>query len=115
MQVQVHCPSFSSSGALAEFAEAEVRKSLQHVSHRVTRVIIWLEDCNGPRGGADKRCRIEAHLERLAKPMLADASGSDLYAVIGQASNKLGKSVSRTLDKRRTVAERGKSRRHIAA
>jgi len=63
-------------------------------------VVVRLGDCNGPRGGADKFCKIQVLLEH-APPVLIEDTGADLYAVIDRAAERAGRNVAKNLGRLR--------------
>jgi hypothetical protein len=57
--------SASPDGApLRELAETRTRFAMRRLTWLVPRARISLSDVNGPRGGVDKRCRIELRTHR---------------------------------------------------
>jgi hypothetical protein len=44
---------------LKDFAEARVRFAMRRLTWLVPRATVQIADVNGPRGGVDKRCRIQ--------------------------------------------------------
>jgi ribosome-associated translation inhibitor RaiA len=64
MQIQVHAGSrVGGGGALIETVSAMVEAALGRFASHVTRVDVHMSDENGSKGGLDKRCVIEAHME----------------------------------------------------
>ena len=47
------------AGLLREIAEQRLRFALRRASSLLPRAKVQLSDLNGPRGGIDKRCRLE--------------------------------------------------------
>jgi putative sigma-54 modulation protein len=99
-RIDVRTRGFRPTAALRAHAEREVRRSLGHVRKRAGEVTLFLSDLNGPRGGADKLCRIGAHLHRSGV-VFASASGTDLYEAIAKAASRLRRLVSHALGRRR--------------
>ena len=80
--------------------EAHIREHVGHTlgrfADRVSRVEIHIGDHNSEKSGPnDKRCLIEARPKGL-DPVVVEAEGSDLYAVVSDAASKM----RRVLDKR---------------
>lgn len=80
--------------AVSEALEQHARECLDKVQRRfgerVTRVEIHLKDVNGPKGGMDKECLMEARPAGL-QPVVASAVADDTYQVIKQSADKLEK------------------------
>ena len=54
---------------------------------------------NGPRGGKDKRCRMEVKLRGMAS-VPGEACADDLEAAVAFAAERLGRGVARALERR---------------
>jgi hypothetical protein len=67
---------------------------------RVPKVIVRIDDLNGPRGGVDKTCRIDVEVLHGADVFVEDRD-ADLIAVIDRAAQRAGRAVSRTIERRR--------------
>jgi hypothetical protein len=58
--MNVHFESATPDGApLRELAETRTRFAMRRLTWLVPRAEVILSDVNGPRGGVDKRCRVE--------------------------------------------------------
>jgi ribosomal subunit interface protein len=90
MQIQVHAKGFDLTAALKEHAEQRVEAAVDRLVKDGARARVTLEDVNGPRGGEDKRCRIQlTGFGVKAEPV--DATSDDMYAAIDIACTKLGR------------------------
>ena len=58
---------------LPEHIERRLRFALARFGNRVERVIVFLQDRNGPKGGIDKVCRILAKVQGCGSMMAAVA------------------------------------------
>ena len=85
---------------LLEFAERRLQFALGRFGPRVQRVMVYLEDTNGPRGGIDKRCRMVARLTPF-RDVVVEGADCELETLIGRTADRLGHSVRRELDRRR--------------
>jgi ribosome hibernation promoting factor len=94
------------SAAVRAYVERRLQFSLDRFSQRVERAVVHLEDVNGPRGGEDKVCRIEVRL-RPTGSVLVEESGSAVLAAVAGAAERLGRAVSRALERRRDVDRAG--------
>jgi ribosome-associated translation inhibitor RaiA len=85
---------------LERYIERRLRFALGRFAGRIGRVLVRLSDVNGPRGGVDKRCRIAVAL--IPRGMVrVEAAGHDPFAVVALAAKRAGRSLRRTLGRRR--------------
>ena len=59
-----------------------------------------LGDLNGPRGGLDKQCRVTVTLSPSGRVMV-EATDANLHSAIDRAADRLERSVTRELERRR--------------
>jgi hypothetical protein len=85
---------------LRTFARRRLGRVLGPFSNRIRAVTVWLEDVNGPRGGADKRCRIEVQLARHRSVAVSGLASSE-YAAVARAALRTCRVLARRFDKRR--------------
>ena len=64
------------------------------------RLAVWLSDINGPRGGRDKRCKIQVSLDN-GKTVVIEDTEDDLYAAIDRAADRADRAVARQIARRR--------------
>ncbi len=83
---------------IRQHAERRIRFALARFGPRLGRVVLRLADTNGPRGGDDKACLIEAHLHPHGLVLVEDR-GPDLFTVIARGADRVGHTVSRLLDR----------------
>jgi len=98
MQIQIRPDDVTLTDALQERVEREVQKAMKHFSDRITRVEVTLQDENGPKGGVDKRCVMEAH-PAGDDALTVRAESDALEAAVHEAAQKLEKAVGRRLDR----------------
>lgn len=60
----------------------------------LTRVEVFVNDVNGPKGGVDKHCRLEAR-PRGTEPVVVDHQDEDAYKSVTRAAGKLEKALDR--------------------
>lgn len=89
---------------LLEHAERRLRYALGRFGGRIQRVMVFLEDTNGPRGGLDKCCRMVARLKHPARDVVVEGHDAELTALIDRTADRLGQTISRELDCRRYAA-----------
>ena len=107
MNIDIQSLGFPITGALAEHARRRLRFVLMRRSDRIQRVVVRIGDENGPRGGVDKFCRIQVFL--IDAPVAAvEDIGTDLYAVIDCATDRVGRVVFKHLDRLRSGRRHGR-------
>ena len=85
---------------LADYIERRLRFALARFGTRVDRVVVFLQDRNGPKGGIDKVCRILAKVQGCGAVMAAVAD-SDWTAAVDRATTRIGHTVARQIDRAR--------------
>lgn len=88
MQIDIQSQGFALTHARREYTERRLQFALARVGDGVRRVTVRLFDVNGPRGGIDKRCRIQVMLDGLADVVVEDTE-ADLYVAIDRATANL--------------------------
>ena len=96
MQIDIQSRGFALTHALREYTERRLRFALVHAGDHARRVTVRLLDVNGPRGGIDKRCRIQVMLNGLAAVVIEDTE-ANLYLAIDRAADRIGRNVMRRL------------------
>ena len=96
MQIAIQAHGFTLTDALEKHAQDRIWFTFSRVAERVRRVRVTLSDINGPRGGVDKRCLIEARLDGLPSVVIQDIQ-TDLYIAIDRAAGRAARSVMRRL------------------
>jgi hypothetical protein len=84
---------------LPDHIERRLRFALARFGTRVERVIVFLHDRNGPRGGIDKVCRVLAKVQGCGV-ITAAVIDSDWTAAVDRSINRVGHTVSRHLGRR---------------
>jgi len=64
------------------------------------RLAVWLSDINGPRGGRDKRCKIQISLDN-GKTVVIEDTEEDMYAAIDRAADRADRALARQLSRSR--------------
>lgn len=80
--------------------ETRLRQTLARSSTRMRCVRVCLEDVNGPKGGLDQRCRIEALVTGLG-PVDATGRGTSPMAAARQAARILVHRIRRLFGRER--------------
>ena len=102
MQIDIQALDFPLTEALRSHAERRLRSALTCCGEHIRRVAMRLSDVNGPRGGADKRCRLQVVLAGLPDVVVEDTEG-DLYVAIDRATDRAGRTLVRKIDRRQTL------------
>jgi len=100
MQIQVHTGSHTGAGsaALIETVAGMLQTTLGRFASHVTRVDAHLSDENGAKGGEDKRCVVEAHLEGR-QPLVASDTAKTMKQAVRGAADKLVRMLDSTAGK----------------
>jgi ribosome-associated translation inhibitor RaiA len=85
---------------LRELVTRRLYFALGRFSPEIERVTARVGDVNGPRGGVDKRCRIVVKLKGL-DCVTSDVHADDFEAAVAAATDRIGRSVARALERRR--------------
>jgi len=103
MHVEINTQGFSLTPGLREYIEKRLAYALSHGDDSITRLAVRLSDINGPRGGDDKRCLIEARLKNAPAVVIEDVE-ADLYVAIDRAAERAGRTLARRLARQRAFA-----------
>jgi ribosome-associated translation inhibitor RaiA len=98
MKIQVNTDHhIHGHGATLEQIETSVTGILGHLAEHITRVEVHLSDENaGKVGGADKRCMMEARLEKH-QPLAVTEEAGTMTAAVDGAAHKLKRLLEHTL------------------
>ena len=105
MRIQVFTRNVTLAPSLAEFIERRLQFALGRFSSRVNEVMVRLDDLNGPRGGVDQQCRIDASVLPSAHKTAA-GKGASIHAAVCQAADRIARAVRKDLTRRRTCRVR---------
>jgi putative sigma-54 modulation protein len=100
MKIVVRFLGLPPSEALRGHTEREALFHLGRFGHDLSSVDIRIRDVNGPKGGADKQCRVFATGPRLGTSALQELS-EDAYRAVSAAMARLARTVARGLDRAR--------------
>lgn len=84
------------SAALRQHVERRFQFALDRFAARIERVDIRLEDVNGPRGGVDRRCRVDL-VGRRSWRIHVEGSGATFEEAVDAAAARAARSVGRLL------------------
>ncbi len=100
MQIVTRAHGFGLTDALHQHVQQRLHFAFDRIGDRIRRVVVRLSDINGPRGGADKRCQLEVHLDQSPNVVIEDTQ-SDLYAAVDRATERAARTVARRLSRER--------------
>jgi ribosome-associated translation inhibitor RaiA len=106
MQIDIQTRNFPLTPALRSHAERRARFALTCCDDSIQRIVMRLSDINGPRGGADKRCKLHVVLAGLPDIVIEDTE-ADLYVAIDRATGRAGRTLVRKLDRQKTLLKTG--------
>lgn len=106
MRLEIRSAPFSLTPALEARVRRRMRFALCRFQTGIRQVTVRLCDLNGPRGGVDKQCRIEAALRRGQTVQVEDVD-ADLYAAIDRAAGRLGRLIAHRQSLRLESRRRG--------
>lgn len=85
---------------LPDHIERRLRFALARLGDRIERVIVILQDTNGPKGGIDKECRILATLQGCGA-IMATGADSEWTVAVDRATTRIGHTLARTIGRLR--------------
>ncbi len=124
MQIEVRSRRGTVTPSIRQWAERRIRFAVGQFGAQVRKVRGVLSDENGPKGGVDKRCQLEARCGDLGV-ILAEVRDTDVYAAISRAAERLGRRVRTAVERKRaawrmqgqtrTVTAKASERRRVGA
>lgn len=101
MRPTIHANGFLLTEALRAFTEKRIATALGWAGKHMRKLAVSLSDINGPRGGIDKRCRIQVQLGAGRQVIIEDTE-ADLYAAINRAAERAGRAIVRQVQRKRS-------------
>lgn len=105
MNISMHAQGLPLTNRLRDFVHVRLKLALGPLADRIRTVHVGLSDVNGPKGGEDVRCKIQATLSPYGRVLIQEQSPNPFTAV-AQASRRAGHSLARRLDRLRTHRRR---------
>ena len=93
MQVEIRGRGFQVAGVLSTYIQRRLNFALGRLGRRVERVLVWVEDTNGPKGGIDKQCRVAVVVPHSPTAVM-EGRGSNFRVAINQAVAKASRYVA---------------------
>jgi putative sigma-54 modulation protein len=106
MHIDVQSRGFSLTRALQQAVVSEAQQYCARCPKALAAVRVRLYDTNGPRGGIDKACLVQAHLSSGRESVVASHVDADLYRAIAAAFAKLERGTRSALQLRRAHRRR---------
>lgn len=103
MTIGVRGDGIDMKPGVSALVERRLYFALSRFGGRVKAVSVSLVDLNGPRGGIDKRCSMQARLAPRGT-VRVEHTDSELSAAVDRAAAQLGRAVTRALERRREGA-----------
>jgi len=97
MNLEVLAIGFPINDRLRAVVERRLTYALSRFASRLRRVVVRLDDQNGPRGGVDKRCRIEAVL-RDGPHLFAEDRDAKWLVSVTRCAERIGRAVRRRVE-----------------
>jgi len=105
MQIHFQCRGIPGKDDLLRHFERRAAFSLDRFRHHIRRVRAKLWDDNGPRGGADKRCRLTLDLSR-GPQLHVEAGDRDPRVAVDLALDRASRSLARSVERSRAFGDR---------
>lgn len=91
MQIQINpAEGIQTSEALEQHIHRRLDTIGKRFGDRLTRIEVYLKDVNGPKGGVDKHCTLEARPRGLG-PSIAESTADEAYVAVHGAASRLEK------------------------
>ncbi len=100
MRIVIQANGFVLTEALRAYTEQRLATTLGWAGDRMRRLAVSLSDINGPRGGIDKRCKIQVQLGGGQEVVIEDTE-ADLYVAIDRATDRADRAVVRRVERMR--------------
>jgi len=100
MHMTIQTNGFQMTSALRAYTEQRLATALGWARHHMRRLAVSLSDINGPRGGVDKRCRIQVQLGG-GREVIVDDVDANLYAAIDRAVDRADRTVVKMVERTR--------------
>ena len=98
MRIEIRTGKFSLTDGLREHIEHRVQFALSWADQHLHKISLNLNDINGPKGGADKSCRIQIPVAG-GKTIVVEEVQADLYIAIDRAIRRRENELKRKLQK----------------
>ncbi|HEY3353070.1 MAG TPA: HPF/RaiA family ribosome-associated protein [Polyangia bacterium] len=100
MAMQIEVRGGEGGWELQEQVERRLRFALGRFGHWIRGVIVRLVDLNGPKGGVDKRCRVEVR-GGSRRAIVVESTDASVLAAVDDAAARAARSVGRAMERAR--------------
>ena len=100
MRVTIQTNGFEMTSALRAYTEHRLATALGWARDHTHKLAVSLSDINGPRGGIDKRCKIQVQMGS-GREVIIENVEADLYAAIDRAVDRADRAVVRQVERAR--------------
>ena len=94
MKLEMHGKGVPLNRGLRSHVERRLCFALDRFGDRIRKVRVRLHDLNGPRGGEDIRCQVQAWLAP-GQMVLVQETRADPFSAVARASDRIGHSCAR--------------------
>ena len=99
MNITLHTVGLELKTEMRTRLEDRIATILSRFADRIQAIRVHLEDENGPKGGVDHRCQIEASLS-YGPSMIVEARDVDAPTAVDRATRRLLRKVQRDIERR---------------
>lgn len=92
--IEVRSKSNAFDGDLVQFVQHRMRLAMDRVRD-LRRIVVSVEDVNGPRGGPDKRCRVLAEFGFAS--LVAEETQPTWQSAVARAIHRIARNAARVL------------------
>lgn len=96
MHLQIIAANVQLSPAMREFVRRRAEMALGRHRHHIDWVLLRLEDLDGPEGGLNKRCQVDARVYGLGT-LFAQSTDRDWLAAVGRGAERVARRIERDL------------------
>jgi len=101
MKLELRVKGIRLTQKLREHVEERVSSAMGRFSEHVRSVHVYLKDINGPKGGEDIECQIQAVLAHHGALVIRETK-DDPFAAVARASQRASHNLARQIDKLHT-------------
>ena len=106
MKIEIRCLNEPIGRSHRNYIERRLFFALGRFGDRIQRVMVRLEDMNGPRGGLDKRCHIEVRMPGR-NVLVVDVRDVEIDPAVSRAADRIARRVRDQITTRRARRHRG--------
>jgi putative sigma-54 modulation protein len=97
MNIDIRWKRAQKSKAIEDHARRRAGFALDRFAERIRHVSLRFEDLNGPRGGVDKRCTVEA--QGQFAPVVVSADAESYFQGVSRALKALERALARSVER----------------